>query len=215
MQVPTAVAVKKLIAMADAQAQNSDNNMNTADMRAIFEKAISTVVAVGREKCTIARLRSVFEFVGIGEAAPFAMPAPHLIKLQLYSNLNYFATNYLALSILVAVGICLYYPSFLFWTAAIASGWYAALFAQHRPIVIMDCQITTLHKTVAMTALTVIVAFLWCFWQIFLILLLSAIFIGAHAATRESRTRATEIGPDTQALVPPPESAVGTQADAV
>ena len=79
----------------------------------------------------------------------------------------------------------------------------------------MDCQITTLHKTVAMTALTVIVAFLWCFWQIFLILLLSVIFTGAHAATRESRTRATETGPDTQALVPPPQSAVGTQADAV
>ena len=203
--------------MADAHAQDavSENDMSRADMRAMFEKAISTVVAVGREKCNIGRLRSIFEFVGIGEATPFAMLQPHLIKLQLYSNLDYFATNYLALCILVAIGICLYYPSFLFWTAVIAAGWYGALFAQHRPIVIMDRQVTTFHKTVAMTALTAIVAFVWCFWQIFLIFLLSAIFTGAHASMRESRTRATETGPDTQALVPPPQSAVETQADAV
>ena len=118
----------------------------------------------------------------------------HLALAQVQANLDYFAANYLALGVLIACMVCMYYPSFLFFTAVIAGGWYAALFLEHRPITILERQFSRLHKTVLMAALSMLIVIVWCAWQLFLISILSVLFTALHAWLRESRVRAASGG---------------------
>jgi len=157
----------------------------------VVREPLGRFVSMAREKFSLGRLRSVFLFTGVGEGKPFAMPPSHLARAQLLSNLDYYAVNYLALLFLVGVFVCMYYPGFGFWVAALCGGWYFVLFVD-APLVLRGREVGDFQKTAAMMALTVLVVMLWCLWPITVIGGLGAVVVGAHALLRESRTRATE-----------------------
>ena len=171
----------------------------------LVREPLGKFVGLAREKFAVARLRSVFVFTGVGEAKPFAMPPTHLARTQLMSNLDYYATNYLALLFVVGALVCLYYPGFGFWVALLLAGWYAVLFLQ-QPIVIRGYELTEFQKTAAMAALTVLVVMLWCLWPIAVIAFLGTVLVGAHALMRESRTRATAEDVAAAPMLPKPAS---------
>jgi hypothetical protein len=158
----------------------------------VVREPLGRFVSMAREKFSLGRLRSVFLFTGVGEGKPFAMPPSHLARAQLLSNLDYYAVNYLALLFLMGFFVCMYYPGFGFWVAALCGGWYVVLFVDAPPLVLLGREVGDVQKTAAMLALTVLVVMLWCLWPITVIGALGAVVVCAHALLRESRTRATE-----------------------
>ena len=137
-------------------------------------------------------------FAGIGEAQPFSLPKEKaLLKKQVLSNLDFFATNYLLLAVLIAVGMLLYRPFLLVFAVVLGGGLrHTILFA--KPQQAGSFTITAEHQSLAVVAVTVMFYLYYCLWTTFLILVTSVVVILLHSAVRETAVReeyAAKLGP--------------------
>lgn len=92
------------------------------------------ILATLQQRVAITSLRSLFSCVGVGETEPFKLPPQHRMLVQMKTNANYFATNYLLLTVGVfAFLLMFFHPIQLLVCIVVGYGWHVFLTKKEIP----------------------------------------------------------------------------------